>query len=225
MTATWPSVEGAYVGTGGFSYPSWRPGFYPPDANPRDFLRLYAERLPSVELNTVFYRLPAEDQFARWAAQTPPGFRFAVKMTRTITHFGRLEHVGTFCESVRALGDRLGPIRIQLPENRERDDGLLALLLGSLDPALEYAWELEHPSWAGVEGLVRVNDVDARGPFRYLRLRESPYDDETLRGWADRLRPLLDEGIRVYAYFKHEDDPRCARYAEKLLALLGSASE
>src|SRR5215211_7716194 len=91
MTATWPSVEGAYVGTGGFSYPSWRPGFYPPDANPRDFLRLYAERLPSVELNTVFYRLPAEDQFARWAAQTPPGFRFAVKMTRTITHFGRLE--------------------------------------------------------------------------------------------------------------------------------------
>ncbi len=215
----------AYVGTAGFSYPSWRGGFYPTDAKPEEFLRHYAARLPSVELNTVFYRLPAEEQFRRWAERTPPGFRFAVKMNRRISHFGRLEHVGTFCEAVRALGEKLGPVRIQLPANRERDEGLLALLLGSLDPALEYAWELEHPSWDAVDGLVRVNDLDAAGPFRYLRLRDPPYDDAALAALAGRLRPLLAAGVRVYCYFKHEDDPRGALYAERLLGLLTGPAE
>jgi uncharacterized protein YecE (DUF72 family) len=214
----------AYVGTAGFSYPSWRGGFYPADAKPDEFLRHYAERLPSVELNTTFYRLPSEDQFARWAEQTPAGFRFAVKMNRRITVGGRLELVQTFCEQVRALGEKLGPIRIQIPATRPRDDGMLELLRGSLDPALEYAWELEHPSWDAVDGLVRVNRLDASGPFRYLRLREPPYDEDALAAWAGRLRPLLDAGVRVYCYFKHEDDPRGARYAERLLELLDARS-
>ena len=217
-------MASAYVGTAGFSYATWRGGFYPRDARPEEFLFHYAARLPSVELNTVFYRLPAEEQFRRWAAATSPDFRFAVKMNRRISHFGRLEHVGTFCEAVRALGERLGPIRIQLPANRERDDGMLTLLLGSLDPELEYAWELEHPSWDDVEGLVRVNELDAPGPFRYFRLREPPYDNQALSAWADRLRPLLDDGVRVYLYFKHEDDPRGALYAERLLALLARSA-
>jgi uncharacterized protein YecE (DUF72 family) len=220
MTATPASVTGAYVGTASFSYLTWRGGFYPVDARPDEFLRHYSARLPSVELNTVFYRLPSEEQFARWAEQTPDGFRFAVKMNRRITYGGRLELVATFCEQVRALGEKLGPIRIQLPATRARDDGMLELLLGSLDPALEYAWELEHPSWEGVDGLVRVNDLDAPGPFRYLRLRDSPYDDDALAAWAARLRPLLDDGVRVYCYFKHEDEPRGALYAERLLELL-----
>jgi uncharacterized protein YecE (DUF72 family) len=220
VAVTRASVTGAYVGTAGFSYSSWKGGFYPADARPAEFLRHYSERLPSVELNTVFYRLPSEEQFARWAEQTPPAFRFAVKMNRRITHFGRLEHVGTFCEQVRALGEKLGPIRIQLPTMRGRDDGMLELLLDSLDPALEYAWELEHPSWDPVEGLVRVNDLDAPGPFRYLRLREPPYDDAALAALAARLRPLLAGGVRVYCYFKHEDDPRGALYAERLLELV-----
>jgi uncharacterized protein YecE (DUF72 family) len=211
----------AYIGTAGFSYTSWRGGFYPPDARPDEFLRHYAARLPSVELNTVFYRLPSEEQFARWAEQTPEGFRFAVKMNRRITHGGRLEVVQTFCELVRALGEKLGPIRIQLPATRARDEGMLELLLGSLDPALEYAWELEHPSWDAVAGLVRVNDLDAPGPFRYLRLREPPYDDDALAALAARLRPLLADGVRVYCYFKHEDEPRGALYAARLLELLG----
>ena len=77
MTATGSSLTGLYVGTSGFSYPSWRGGFYPADARPREFLRHYAARLPSVELNSTFYQLPSEEQFERWAAETPPGFRFA----------------------------------------------------------------------------------------------------------------------------------------------------
>src|SRR2546427_9853570 len=79
VTATKPSLARAYVGTSGWSYPSWRPGFYPRDVKPAEFLHHYSERLPSVELNTTGYRIPAEEQFPRWAEQVSAGFRFAVK--------------------------------------------------------------------------------------------------------------------------------------------------
>jgi uncharacterized protein YecE (DUF72 family) len=220
VTATRASVPGAYVGTSGWSYPPWRGAFYPEKARPADFLRFYSERLPSVELNTSFYQLPSEEQFRAWAEQTPPEFRFAVKMSRRITHSGRLEGIGTFCEQVRALGDRLGPVLIQFPPTRPRDDGLLRFLLGSLDPELEYAFEFRHESWAEADVPVRVNSLGGEAPFRYLRLREPPYDEAALAAWAGRLRPLLDEGVPVYCYFKHEDEPSGPFYAGRLLDLL-----
>jgi len=222
VTATAASVPGLYVGTSGFSYPPWRGGFYPEKAKPAEFLRLYAERLPSVELNTSFYQLPSEEQFRTWAEQTPPEFRFAVKMTGRITHGSRLELVSTFCQQVRALGERLGPVLVQFPPTRPRDDGFLQLLRDSLDPELEYAFEFRHESWADVDVPVRVNSLDGEAPFRYLRLREPPYDEAALASWAERLRPLLDEGVRVYCYFKHEDEPTAPAYAERLSALLGN---
>jgi uncharacterized protein YecE (DUF72 family) len=216
-----------YAGTSGFSYPAWRGGFYPAGAKPSQLLRLYAERLGSVELNATFYRLPSEEQLRRWAGQTPPGFRFAVKTSRRITHFGDLSLVGTFCERVHALGERLGPVLVQLPPTRPRDDGFLRLLLGSLDPELRYAVEFRHESWDAPEvdvalaraGAVRMGALEAPAPFRYLRLREPPYDEAALAAWAARLRPLLEGGVDVYCYFKHEDDPRGALYAERLRAL------
>jgi uncharacterized protein YecE (DUF72 family) len=220
VTATPASLTRLYVGTSGWSYPTWRGCFYPDKARPSDFLRFYSERLPSVELNTSFYQLPSEEQFRDWAEQTPAEFRFAVKMTGRITHSGRLGLVGTFCEQVRALGEKLGPVLVQLPENRPRDEGFLTLLQGSLDPELEVAYEFRHESWDDVDVPVRVNSLEGDAPFRYLRLREPPYDDEGLAGWADRLRPLLDEGVRVYCYFKHEDEPTGPRYATRLRELL-----
>jgi uncharacterized protein YecE (DUF72 family) len=221
MVATPASVTGAYVGTSGFSYPSWRGGFYPEKAKPSEFLGLFAERLPSVELNTSFYQLPSEDQFQRWAAQTPPEFRFAVKLSRRITHGGRLELLPTFTEQVRALGERLGPILVQFPPTRTRDDGLLRLVLDSLDPELEYAFEFRHESWSGAVVPLHVNSFEGEASFRYFRLREPPYDDEALRGWAGRFRPLLEGGTRIYCYFKHEDEPSAPQYAQRLLELLG----
>ena len=210
------------AGTSGFSYASWRPGFYPAGARPGDFLRLYSERLSSVELNATFYRLPSEEQLERWAGQTPPGFRFAVKMTGSITHRGRLEQIPTFCERVRALGDRLGPILVQLPPSRPRDDGLLRLFLDSLDPELRYAFEFRHASWVGVdlEGYALVGSLEGEAPFSYLRLREPPYDEAALQGWADRVRPVLASGAEVYAYFKHEDEPTAPLCAERLASLV-----
>jgi uncharacterized protein YecE (DUF72 family) len=213
MAATSASLAGASVGTSGWSYPSWKGGFYPADADPSTFLSFYAQRFDTVELNTTGYRLPAEDLFARWAEQTPDGFRFAVKMP-----VGRLDRIGTFVERVGLLGDRLGPLRVVVQS--ARDDGLLTFLQGSLPPELEVAYDFRHDSWAGVDVPVRVNDLEVDAPFRYVRLREPRYDDEELRAWAERLRPLLESGTRLYCYFMHEEEPTAPLYAQRLLELL-----
>ena len=218
VTAISSSVTGLYVGTSGWSYPSWKPGFYPPDLKPAEFLRYYAGRLPSVELNTTGYRLPAEEQFERWAATTPQGFRFAPKLNGY-----RLSEIATFEERTRRLGDRLGPIRVLVGSTR--DEGFLQLALGSIDPALRIAFDFRHDSWEGVEQVlpenaVCVNDLDAAAPFRYLRFRDPPYSDDELRAWAARIRPLFDEGVEVHCYFRHEDEPTAPLYAERLRELV-----
>jgi uncharacterized protein YecE (DUF72 family) len=225
MTATESSVPGLYVGASGFSYPSWKPDFYPPDARPQEFLRRYAERLPSVELNATGYRLPAEEQFERWAAAVPDGFRFAVKMPPS-----GFRQIATFEERVRRLGDRLGPIRAVVQS--ARDDGLLELVLGSIDLELRYAFDFRHDSWDAPEvgervaqaGAVRINAVDGDAPFRYLRFRDPPYADKELRVFASSVSALLASGADVFAYFRHEEAPTAPRYAERLRELVRNAA-
>jgi uncharacterized protein YecE (DUF72 family) len=216
VTATRASVAGLHVGTSGWSYPSWRPGFYPQSTKPADFLAHYASRLPSVELNSTGYRIPAEEQFRRWAEQTPASFRFAVKMQAY-----QLRQAATFQERVLLLGERLGPIRILVTS--ARDEGFLVLARGSLDPALRLAFDLRHDSWAGVEApdnSVRINEVDAEASFRYLRYREPPYSEDDLARIAAEIEPLLAGGVEVFAYFRHEDEPTAPASAERLLELL-----
>lgn len=195
------------VGTSGWSYPSWRPGFYPAGLANEDFLRFYAERFRTVELNTTGYRLPSEEQFARWAEQVPPGFTFAPKLPQR-----SLRSLGTFEERVHRLGERLGPVRVVVES--PRDDGMLALLLGSTD--LRLALDLRDASWDGVDvrPAVRVGDWEADARFRYLRFRDPPYDDTELDALATRLRPLLAASVEVFAYFRHEDEPAAPAYAQ-----------
>jgi uncharacterized protein YecE (DUF72 family) len=128
--------------------------------------------------------------------------------------------LAAFTERVRGLGERLGPVRIVIQQ--ARDDEFLARLLGSLDPELGWALDFRHDSWVGVDtgAAVAVNELEGEAPFRYLRLREPPYDEKALAEWAGRLRPLLAEGIDVYAYFKHEDEPTAPAYALRLAELL-----
>ncbi len=204
-----------YVGTSGFSYTTWKPGFYPAGTPQREFLRFYAERLSSVELNTTGYRLPEEDRFRRWAEETPDGFRFAVKMPHP-------NQLGAFTGRVGLLGEKLGPVRIVVQQ--ARDDAFLARLLERLDPAIRWALDFRHESWAGAEtGRAAVVDaLDGDAAFRYVRLREPPYDDAALRGWAERLRPLLDADLEVYVYFKHEDEPTAPAYAAQLAQLVST---
>jgi uncharacterized protein YecE (DUF72 family) len=199
------------VGTSGWSYPTWRPGFYPAGLDPARFLAYYAERFPTVELNTTGYRMPGVEQFRRWAEQAPDGFQFAPKLPGHRT--GALE---TFDAGARALGDRLGPVRVSLKSTR--DEGLVELVLGSLTPGLRIAFDLEHPSWDGIEerlaehGAVRVNDLDHPAPFRYLRRREAPD-----AAFAERIR-ACDEP--VYVYFRHDDEPDAPQHAERLVEML-----
>jgi hypothetical protein len=121
--------------------------------------------------------------------------------------------VPVFVERVGALGDRLGPIRVSV--HATRDEGLLSYVVGSVDPTVRLAFDFQHESWAGVGGVVAVNDFEAE-PFRYIRLREPPYSDDDLRALAPRLRGP------AYVYFRHEDEPTAPAYAERLLELLGA---
>ena len=210
-----------HVGTSGWSYPSWKPGFYPAESRPDEFLRHYGGRFDTVELNTTGYRLPAEEQFDRWAAATPEGFTFAVKMPPR-----GLREVATFEERVRRLGDRLGPVRVVVQQGR--DDGLLPFFLGSIDPAIRYAFDFRDESWDSPEideqlaaaGAARVNALEAPAPFRYLRFRDPPYDDAALERLAADVRPLLERDLEVFAYFRHEDEPTAPAYAERLRDLI-----
>ncbi|MDX6466691.1 MAG: hypothetical protein QOI27_1731 [Gaiellaceae bacterium] len=218
MVASGPlTVDRVSAGTSGWSYPTWRPGFYPAGLDPAAFLGFYAERFRTVELNTTGYRLPAEEQFRRWAGQAPDGFEFAPKLPGH-----RLRGLDEFNARMAALGDRLGPVRVSLKS--ARDEGALELLLGSLDPSMRLAFDLEHPSWDGIEtrlanaGAVRVNDLDHPAPFRYLRLRQPPYDESALQELAARLQAVAEP---AYVYFRHEDEPTAPGYAARLIELLG----
>jgi hypothetical protein len=141
----------------------------------------------------------------------PDGFEFAPKLPGE-----RPRVVAEFEGRVRRLGDRLAPIRISLKSRR--DEGMLELLLGSLDPSLRLAFDLEHPSWDGIEprlaeaGAVRVDDLEHPAPFRYLRRREAP-DDAFAAAVATAREP-------VYVYFRHEDEPTAPAHASRLLELL-----
>jgi uncharacterized protein YecE (DUF72 family) len=194
------------IGTSGWSYPSWRPGFYPADLQPAEFLRFYAERFDTVELNSTGYRVPSADQFRRWADTVPDGFEFAVKFSLV-----RLDRVTTFLERVLALGDRLGPVRVVY--EGPRDDGTVSFVEGSTPADVRIAWDLRDESWAGVDGVPRVNDPGSE-PFRYLRLREPPYSDEDLRAVAATIRDP------AYIYLRHEDAPTAPEAAERLRAFL-----
>ena len=212
----------AAVGASGWSYPSWRPAFYPAATPNDEFLSFYASRLPAVELNSTGYRLPPEQQFRRWAEQTPPGFRFAVKAPRLV--FSRPDVV---CERVRALGSTLGCLRVVV--ERPRDDALAERLAESAAMhGIRIALDARHDSWLETTdaladaGIARVGDWRSPLGWGYLRFRDPPYAERDLRPIAARLHPLIESGVEVFGFFRHEDEPTAPQAALRLLALLGT---
>lgn len=199
-----------HVGTSGWSYPSWRPDFYPAGLPPAEFLGYYARFFDTVELNTTGYRLPPDDQFKRWAESVPDGFRFAPKLP--LRGEGQLER---FLGRVRLLGDRLGPLRVVV--ELRRDERLLERVLAAAGNDLELAFDFRHASWQGIEGVVVVGDARAE-PFGYLRLRDPPYSDAELRSRAAAITPPS------YVYFRHEQAASAPAYARRLQELLATAS-
>ena len=223
MSAT---ARGAiHAGTSGYSYKEWRGSLFAADLPQEGFLRAYAARFSTVEINNTFYRFPAESVLGQWAADTPPGFTFAIKANQRITHRYRLKNVeevtAAFVERCRAIGDRLGPVLFQCPPVFRRDDERLAAFLAALPRGPRYAIELRNKSWferpvwdllaeAGVafvqsedDRLVTPREVTAG--FCYVRLRRDDYTPRDLEAWRGWIAEQRDGGRDVYVYLKHDE--------------------
>jgi len=234
------------AGTSGFSYAEWKGPFYPDDLPASGMLAFYASRLPAVEINNTFYRMPKRETLAAWAEAVPAGFGFVLKASRRITHFKKLRDTAGDVEyllgAAAALGEHLGPILFQLPPFLKRDLDLLRDFLAALPPGTRAALETRHDSWdeEPVHDLLRDHGVafvanDGRGegeegdpsppephllataPFAYLRLRRPEYDDAALTRWAERL--AAGGWQEAWVFFKHEDAGAGPRLAQRFLEL------
>ncbi len=226
-----------WAGTSGFAFPQWRGAFYPPELPPGRFLSHYARVLPTVEVNATFYRMPSEATLRAWSAQTPPGFRFAVKAHRRITHTKRLEGVDEdlrwAAERFRLFGDRLGVVLFQCPPSLRWHPGRLEAFLAALPPFPAVAVEFRHPSWfqdatyellrrhrvalCAAEDEESCDPVVWTAPFGYWRLHRLRYPRPALEDWARRAReaPVRE----LFCYFTHDSGPEAVEYARTFLEL------
>ncbi|MDB4892964.1 MAG: hypothetical protein JWL61_4819 [Gemmatimonadetes bacterium] len=145
-----PSHDTAYIGTAGWSLPrAWQDAF-PTEGS---HLERYASVFRGVEINSSFYRQHKRATYARWAASVPSEFRFAVKIPRAITHDQTLVAsdvlLEVFLEEITALGDRLGPLLVQLPPSLAFDAEVCDEFFTTLRSlhAGDVACEPRHASW------------------------------------------------------------------------------
>lgn len=219
------------VGTSGWQYRDWRDRFYPPELPQKRWLEHYAAQFATVEVNNAFYRLPERSTFEQWRARTPDDFCIAVKMSRFLTHIRRLrtpeEPVARFLDRADGLGDRLGPVLLQLPPNLRADVAALDETLALFPPHVRVAVEPRHPTWWTEDTRAVLTNRNAalcwadRGSrpvapswrtadWGYLRLHEgraSPrprYGRAALRSWARRLADAFAPNERAYVYFNND---------------------
>jgi uncharacterized protein YecE (DUF72 family) len=231
-----------YAGTSGFAYAAWKPAFYPEKLPARKFLSHYAGRLNAVEVNYTFRRLALASTLEGWIAETAPHFVFALKAHQKITHFQRLgesEFNEVFFRSLEPLRlqKRLGPVLFQLPPAFPLDLARLDGFLRQAPRDVRCAFEFRHKSWligevyqllekhgvalclAESDKLVIPERITA--DFVYFRLRKTDYSAEERREIGDRAREMVSAGRDVFLFFKHEETPDGAFYAEELLASMG----
>ena len=237
VTATSPDPT-FHVGTSGFSYDEWRPAFYPDDLKKDAMLSFYAERLPAVELNNTFYRLPNAKMTAKWRSQVPASFRFAVKASQRLTWTQKLkdcgELLGVLFAAIEPLGESLGCVFYQVPKLVRKDTGLLREFLQQQKAGVKVAFEFAHASWNDDDALSVLRefqvalvasdkddaappDLVDSAPWCYLRLRRSAYSDDDLRDWLDRWRAAFPAG--GFVFFKHEDSCAGPALARRFLDL------
>ena len=223
------------IGTSGWQYRSWRGPFYPRDLAQDRWLEWYADRFPTVESNSAFYRLPERHTFEAWARRTPDEFRWAVKASRYLTHVKRLRDarpaVELLVERVDGLGAKRGPILVQLPPRFHADAERLDDTLAAFPRGWEVAVEVRDPTWDHREIRAVLEErgaalclADRRGPlaprwrtagWAYLRFHEGRaaprpcYGRAALEAWAGRLRDGWGRDADVWVYFNN-DGRACA---------------
>ncbi|HEU5218320.1 MAG TPA: DUF72 domain-containing protein [Gemmatimonadales bacterium] len=211
------------AGTSGWSFKEWKGSFYPKGLPDDGMLGYYAGKFSTVEINNTFYRMPKESVLLDWASKVPDAFRFAIKASQRITHFGRLKDVESeveyFTRITSVLGDRRGPTLFQLPPNLKKDLPRLAAFLEVLPRGWKSAFEFRHSSWFEDDVYEALRSKDAAmciadhddfetpavrtASWGYARLHRLTYDDSTLGAWRERLNGL---GVaEMYVFFKHDE--------------------
>jgi uncharacterized protein YecE (DUF72 family) len=231
------------IGTSGWQYRDWRGRFYPDGLPQRLWLEHYAAHYSVVEINNAFYRLPERKTFEQWRERTPDEFRFAVKMSRYLTHIKRLrepaEPVARFLDRAAGLGDKLGPVLIQLPPTLKADLAALDETLAQFPPGVRVVVEPRHPTWftdecrdllekrkaalCWADRLGRpVTPLWVTAGFGYLRLHEGRahpkprYGRQALQTWVTRLH-----GVREgFVFFNNDPGGAAIADADAMLALL-----
>lgn len=234
------------IGTSGWVYKHWLDIFYPRRLSSSEQLQFYAQHFDTVEVNNSFYRLPSRAVFEAWAEAAPPGFLYAVKGSRYLSHLKKLkdpeEPLALLMERAGGLGDKLGPILFQLPPgwyaNLERL-GIFVAALGAF-PCQRYTLEFRDRTWlqpavydllehAGIALCLPVGwgvplDVRLTAPWTYIRMHSGSesvgYGEEELRLWAGRVADFRKQGADVYVYFNNDPDGHALRDAERLRAML-----
>lgn len=236
-----------FVGTSGWMYRDWRGSFYPRELPQRRWLAYYADQFSTVELNNAFYRLPSYDHFAAWRERLPSGFVVALKASRFLTHIKRLrepaEPVARLLDHARGLGDRLGPVLLQLPPTLKAAPELLDDCLAAFPSRVRVAVEPRHLSWWSdeVRSVLERRGValcwaDRRSSMStpmwrtadwgYVRLHEgraSPwprYGHGALASWAGRLADNFTSAEDVYVYFNNDPGGAAIDNARTLIAAL-----
>ena len=230
-----------FLGTSGYSYKEWKGNFYPEDLPAKEMLSYYSRRLPAVEINNTFYRLPQPSMIENWKEQVPESFRFSIKATQRITHIKRLkncaEETKYLMETAALLGEKLGVVLFQLPPNSKKDAERLRDFLASLPANTRAAFEFRHESWAEdeIDDLLRarncalvVSDTDekpltfinATADWGYLRLRRTSYSDDDLKSWMQLVKD--QKWKDAFVFFKHEDEGVGPKLAGQFLNLAKS---
>ncbi|MFE1924424.1 DUF72 domain-containing protein [Streptomyces asoensis] len=229
-----------YVGTSGWQYKDWKGVLYPADVPVRRWLEEYTGHFATVEINNAFYRLPSRETFASWAARVPADFVVAVKASRYLTHIKRLKDPGEPVErlmgNAAGLGDRLGPVLLQLPPTLRGDAGLLDACLSCFPPGTRVAVEPRHDSWWTPEVRQVLESrgaalcwADARsrpvtplwrtadwGYVRFHQGRAAPwprYGRRALEAWLDRIATTWPDDAEVHAYFNNDPGGAAVRDA------------
>ena len=229
------------VGCSGWRYAHWRTLFYPTGLAQNRWFDYYASQFDTVEINNTFYRLPEAPTFATWRRTAPPGFLYAVKASRFLTHMKKLkepkEPLHRLFARARSLGPTLGPVLYQLPPHWDVNADRLTAFLRALPRRRMHAIEFRDPRWYtdAVFALLErhhvaccVHDMPGSvsprqivGPFIYARLHGpirygGRYDDRILDHWAHWLGQHARRGIHVYAYFNNDVGGHAPRDAIRL---------
>jgi uncharacterized protein YecE (DUF72 family) len=225
------------AGTSGFSYKEWVGEFYPDKQAPKGMLAYYATRLPIVEINNTFYRMPNAATIAGWRSQVHDSFRFAVKVPRRISHLKRLrdcgEELAQLERALEGLAPCLGPLLVQLPPHARCDEAALEAFLRHVPAERRVAFEFRNDSWhvpavfkllEGRNAALVQSEIDESfelepwtADWAYLRLRRVVYTPHDLEVWLERIRT---SGVsEAHVFFKHEDGATGPKLAAQLLAM------